>query len=576
MEWIRCSPTARRDWFWGLLGAALLYASYPPLNQPWLGWIAPACWIHLANRADLWQRGTLWRLYGCGWIFWMAVLQWIRLPHPATYGGWVALSSYLAIYVPCFIGSTHWWTHRRGWPVWLAAPIAWVGLELLRSTFLTGFAMIALGHSQSTVLPILQLASIGGVYLISGLMVLVAASLTVAFRGPGAKMSPPTVSQQMVSLQNVPLQSSALRRFGPLAVSLLLVAVAWWWGDHRLASGKTTGSASRVALIQGSIDTTFDGDPEFGSRTMEEYLTLTQQAVDQHRPLDLVIWPESMFGADAPLVKVSQPAAKPPEFQDTEQAYRDMLDQLVAYGQRKMKYLSSLTGTYSLVGAQLWEADPQGRRLYNSALLIDPQGQLVGRYDKMHTVMFGEYIPLGDWFPWIYRLTPLPNGLTSGTGPQLFQVGQLRISPTVCFENLVPHLVRRQLAELDRQDAAPNCLVTITNDGWFWGSSLLDLHLACGAFRAVEADLPMLIAANTGFSAHVSPRGEMLSVGPRRQTAVLLVEVVPGAGRSWYRRLGDWPFWPAVPIAVWPCLLVLYGRLRERRRDAKLSVTPVS
>ncbi|MFO0916334.1 MAG: apolipoprotein N-acyltransferase [Pirellulales bacterium] len=568
MEWIRCSPTARRDWCWGLLGAALLYASYPPLNQPWLGWIAPACWIHLASRPDLWQRGTVWRLYGCGWIFWMAVLQWIRLPHPATYAGWVALSAYLAIYVPCFIGSTHWWTHRRGWPLWLAAPISWVGLELLRSTLMTGFAMIALGHSQSAVLPILQLASLGGVYLISGLMVLVAASLTVALSGPVVTPSPP----------NVAVRRTTQRRFGPLVASLMLTAVAWWWGDQRLTSEATTEPATRAAVIQGSIDTTFDGDPEFGSRTMEEYLSLTQQAVRDHEPLDLVIWPESMFGADAPLVKVEQPAARPPEFQDTEQEYRDMLDQLVTYGERKMKYLSSLTGTYSLVGAQFWEADPQGRRLYNSALLINPQGQLTGRYDKMHTVMFGEYIPLGEWFPWIYRLTPLPNGLTSGTGPQLFVVGQLRISPTVCFENLVPHLVRRQLAELARKeqagkDGAPNCLVTITNDGWFWGSSLLDLHLACGAFRAVESDLPLLIAANTGFSAHVSPRGKLLAVGPRRKQAVLLMEVVPGAGQSWYRRLGDWPFWPAVPIAVWPCLLAVYGRLRARRRDAKLSVT---
>ena len=134
---------------------------------------------------------------------------------------------------------------------------------------------------------------------------------------------------------------------------------------------------------------------------------------------------------------------------------------------------------------------------------------LAGRYDKMHPVLFGEYVPLGETFPWLYRLTPMAGGLTAGEEPQVFEAAGLRWCPCICFENTVPHLVRRQVVELSRRGTPPDVLVTLTNDGWFWGSSMLDLHFACGIFRAVELRRPMLIAANTGFSAWVDADGRV-------------------------------------------------------------------
>src|SRR5262245_60647303 len=108
-----------------LAGSLLLWAALPPLAQGWLGWIAPVPWLWLVREEHLKGR----RPYGAIWLaafaFWLAILHWLRLPHPALYLGWIALSAYLAFYLPVFIGLSRVAVHRIGVPLWLAAPIVW-------------------------------------------------------------------------------------------------------------------------------------------------------------------------------------------------------------------------------------------------------------------------------------------------------------------------------------------------------------------------------------------------------------------------------------------------------------------
>ncbi len=120
---------------------------------------------------------------------------------------------------------------------------------------------------------------------------------------------------------------------------------------------------------------------------------------------------------------------------------------------------------------------------FNSALFVDSQGKPLSQYSKMHPVMFGEYIPLADWFPFLYRVTPLTGGLTTGTKLVSQKLGDFRYAPNICYETVIPHLIRRQVSQLRAQGEEPDVLVNITNDGWFRGSSELDMHLACGVFR---------------------------------------------------------------------------------------------
>jgi apolipoprotein N-acyltransferase len=168
----------------------------------------------------------------------------------------------------------------------------------------------------------------------------------------------------------------------------------------------------------------------------------------------------------------------------------------------------------------------------------------------MHLVIFGEYVPLGKWFPWLYGFFPVPPGLGAGDSPRAFEVGGMRFSPNICFEALVPHLIRGQVATLSAEGTPPDVLVNVTNDGWFHGSSCLDQHLACNVFRAVENRRPVLVAANEGISAHIDGRGNLVATLPRLKPRVIVADV-QGDGRwGLYQQTGDLPAWCMAAFAL--------------------------
>ena len=108
-------------------------------------------------------------------------------------------------------------------------------------------------------------------------------------------------------------------------------------------------------------------------------------------------------------------------------------------------------------------------------------------------------------------MTPLTGGIEAGRGPSRSTFDDVRLAPNICYETALARVIRRQVAELHDRDEAPDVLVNLTNDSWFRGSSELDLHLACGVFRAVEMRKPLVIAANTGFSAYIDAEGRIVA-----------------------------------------------------------------
>jgi apolipoprotein N-acyltransferase len=130
---------------------------------------------------------------------------------------------------------------------------------------------------------------------------------------------------------------------------------------------------------------------------------------------------------------------------------------------------------------------------------------------------------------------------------------------------VLQHVIRRQIVALAAEGQEPDVLVNLTNDGWFWGSSELAIHLACGVFRAVEFHKPFLIAANTGISAWIDGDGRIQEKGPRRATDTILANVRLDHRTSWYLRYGDW-------FAVF-CLLgcVVFGMVGLNDRFRKRS-----
>ncbi len=516
------SETVRR-WYrstsgQALLAAALLWLAFPPADLWPLAWVAPLGWVLLVRRKELSGKRPYWHIWVAGFLFWMGALHWLRLPHWMTGFGWVAVSFYLAFYLPVFVGLSRVAVHRLRFPVILAAPVVWTGLELVRGHLLTGFTMASLGHTQYRWIGLIQVSDLAGAYAVGFLVMLVAACL--------ARM--------------VPCDGKSWTLW-PLLPAAGVLSAALAYGYVRMA-GEHGGPQARVALIQGSIDIVLVPPPGTHERMHEQYRKLSEEAVARYDDLDLIIWPETVFH---PMLVDSLPsAAVPDQWPHSEEEFRRSLAYRTAETRRAMRELAEELEAPLLVGVTTYFFDVDGTKHFNSAAFVPTGDEPIERYDKMHRVVFGEYVPFADRVAWLVRITPLSTlgtGVTAGSEPESFAIDGLRVAPSICYENVIPHLIRRQVNTLARRGQEPDVLVNLTNDGWFWGSSELDMHLVCGVFRAVECRKPMLIAANTGFSAWIDGDGRILARGPRRATGTLLAEVAADPRGSWYLAHGDRP-----------------------------------
>ena len=493
-----------------LLGSLLMWAAQPPLALGWLAWIAPVPWLVLVRAEKLPGRRPYGALWLAGFAFWLATVQWLRLPHPAVYLGWLALSAYLACYLPVFVGLARVAVHLLRAPLWLAAPVVWTGLELARAHLLTGFLMASLAHTQVRWTALIQLSDLVGEYGVDFLVMAVAASVTDF----GLQIAECGMEEEIRNPQSA--IRNCLHCLVTLIPTFVLMALALIYGHWRLAQfDRAADSASpgpRIALIQGNSLADWKADDAKQHQIMSEYIDLSKTAVRKAealdgRPIDLVVWPETMFRSG--LISFDPGYKLPPDIHRT-------TDEIASYGPRDLASLEHQLGTPILVGIDRVhyltspaENDLPRYRAFNTAVFVGRDGQILGTYDKVHRVMFGEYIPLADWLPFLYEVTPLTGGIQAGAGPVITEVNAVLYAPNICYETAIPHVIRRQAATLLGGSVPPQVLVNLTNDAWYWGSSELDMHLACDVFRAVETRKPLLVAANGGISGWIDHRGRI-------------------------------------------------------------------
>jgi apolipoprotein N-acyltransferase len=178
----------------------------------------------------------------------------------------------------------------------------------------------------------------------------------------------------------------------------------------------------------------------------------------------------------------------------------------------RLHELAQMAGAGMIFGIDTLVAQKDSMQHFNSAVLSVPGNSSLRRYDKIHRMIFGEYIPLKDYLPFLKTFVPYDSGfgIAAGDRAVAFDYKDWRIAPTICFEDTVPQLMRDIVARLDAPSAGNkpvDCLVNVTNDGWFHGSAGLDQHLITALFRCVELRKPMVRAVNTGISAIIDGDG---------------------------------------------------------------------
>ena len=533
-----------------LVGSLLTYLAHPPMGWSLLAWIGPTPWLLLVRTPRLAGRRPYRALWLAGAAFWLVTVQWIRLPYWANIFFLFALAAYLGLYLPLFVGLSRVAVHRLCVPLWIAGPVVWTGLEWARARLLSGFLMASLAHTQVGFPRVIQIADLVGEYGVTFLIVLVAAAIASA-----VPLSWVDREQTSVSDRPHPRRLAALHLL-PAAIAL---AAALTYGDQRLldlalqAKAGTQRAAPRIALIQSNMLANWKYNAGRDDTVMREQLDLSREAVRQSKqPIDVVIWPETMYRD--PLWTIDPDRGPPLRVIDQKvlnATPQDMADKTKELGAALLVGVDRLNLLQvDEANGEQGEIDVAGETLpyrvepFNSSAAVDRTGKLVGTYDKMHVLPFGEYMPFAEWLPFLQRFSPVTGVSLWGAGPAAFELDGVVYSPNICYETVLPHVIRRQVVELARRGQTPDVLVNLTNDAWYWGSSELDMHLASGVFRAVEMRTPLVVAANRGLSAHIDHRGHIVAVTQRNKPATLVTDVrLPprrGAYPSLYARYGDW------------------------------------
>jgi apolipoprotein N-acyltransferase len=550
-----------------VVGVGLLWAAaFPTINLAGCAWIAPGLLLFLAKGET--GEATFRLGYLGGLAHFLASLYWLLYnPFPAgAAAGWLLLSAYLALYPAlwvwfcwkCFPGlgnptGARWGQRAIGA---MACAALWVAGELIRGRFLTGFPWNFLGVSQYRVLPLIQLASITGVYGISFLMVWFSVSL--ATTGVGLWHSQKTRAGGGDSLPfpagfTTRPQSAVGRPWsfwlGEMMLPFLVLASVIGWGVHQLTHPGPAGPVLNTVLIQPSIPQTLIWDPKESDYRFQKLMQLSEEAL-RTKP-DLLVWPE---------------AAVP---------------NLLRYDTNVLRAVTNLVRrhhVWMIVGADDAEPradthNPEAADYFNASFLISPDGQLEERYCKRRLVIFGEYVPLQPWLPLLKWFTPVGDGFQPGRRPVPFVMPRAKTSVLICFEDIFPHAVR-EYVETDT-----DFLLNLTNNGWFGESAAQWQHAANAALRAVENRLPLVRCANNGLTCWVDAWGRLQDVYFPGSTDIYragfktaaIPLLPPGTKRAatFYRVHGDWLGWGCVTFAALLVLRQVRGAVNSRGQEKK-------
>jgi apolipoprotein N-acyltransferase len=538
----------RSGYLIAIVAGLLLAAAFPKISIAGFAWIAPGLIMFAArgkNSGDSFRVG-----YVSGLSFWLASLYWLLLIPVAGYPilGWLALSAFVALYFGIWawllagkIGAGN-WAQRNLWL--LAGAAIWVALEMIRARFLGGFPWSLLGASQYQMTPLIQIASVTGVYGVSFLVVWFSLSLLSAALAVFSKPNSRFAWQPEVFLP------------------LFAVAVVFAFGSFKMHGQIPPASNLRVTLIQPSVPQTLMWDENANSNRFQQLLALSENALTNQT--DLLIWPESAV----------------PEF-DT--------DTYVAIQSLIRKHHVWL----------IFNADDNEPKVsntndfdsFNAAFLFDPDGNCAAIYHKQKLVIFGEYIPLVRWLPFVKWFTPITGGYEAGNVPVQFEINLARTSseptievnnvssaasakqtvktsPLICFEDMFPQTARKSV------QGDTDFLVNLTNDGWFGQSAEQWQHMASAVFRAVENGVPLVRCCNNGVTCWIDSYGSVREIFKDRNGSVygvgaMMAQIPLPSEKSaptFYNRHGDWFGWSCVAVTIIIILLRLKKTLAFRRR----------
>ncbi len=521
------------------LSAGMLTVIQSPTDWSFLAWMAYVPFA-LACTPRIPGRRLAFVAFGVGFLYWLGNIYWIT---PITLIGWTGMGFYLALFWPLLAIPVR-FCRTKGIPMFLALPILVVGVERLHGFPMGGFFWRFLGHSQYANLAVIQVADLVGAAGVSFVIAMVnglLADLAIFWRSGRLR-------NHDSSKHHIPYGLV----LGPVA-TVVVVAAAVGYGQWRLQqTGEYLKEGPRVAALQSNVPQSVKRTFSKSGQLFDDLMVHSKAAAGTG--VELIVWPETMVQG------LLDPRLWP--------ALTGSHDDDKAFHQALCDHARN--NAYLLVGALGGQVmrNPAGELYlggYNSAYLYRPDGTRdPQRYDKIHLVLFGEYIPFRRSIPWVFEqlgkflpegynpdyslehgknytifemtdsatadqeqhgLKPILPDAAAATNPQSAirnpqsdQAPPYRFAVIICYEDTVPY-VARTFALDDQGRKRIDWLVNISNDGWFVRfmrnpervvpSTELPQHAAICAFRAVENRLPILRSVNTGISCLIESTGRI-------------------------------------------------------------------
>jgi apolipoprotein N-acyltransferase len=365
-----------------------------------------------------------------------------------------------------------------------------------------------------------------------------------------------------------------------IALPMLALGTVFAFGFHQLRAAEVPAREIRIALIQPSVPQTLIWNPDGDMQRFQKLLQLSEQALTNN--VDLLIWPE---------------AAVPgyPRFQ------ADIADPISA--------LARSNHVWMIIGADDGEVTATATNFYNASFLISPEGRIAAGYRKRSLVIFGEYIPLERWLPFIKWFTPVTGSYTSGDKAVPYEMEladnqstdgsehsmeihsadsglparsddsrRAKTSVLICYEDNFPHLVREYVED------DTDFLVNITNNGWFGESAAQWQHAANAIFRAIENGIPLVRCSNNGLTCWVDAQGRIREIFHDQSgtiygqgymtTRVPLLASGERRVQTFYNRHGDWFGWSCAAISGLALLRAKLGRKAPCALKAQINDSP--
>ena len=520
-----------------MLSAVLQIVIFPLPNLYWLSWIAVAPLIvailrarapetlqlQLDDEARLlpatpWQGfvlgyvcGILWFAGTCYWIF-DTMHRYGGLPVPVAVLALILFCMYVGLYHGMFglllalvagsnkSGSKPAASGASIRRTLVAAPFLWVAVELAR-TRITAFPWELLGYAQTGNFALTRIATFTGVYGLSFEIMLVNSVFAAAFLAAKKRRK---------------------RLLVAACAAVVILQTGQWLAPPPVAADHT------ALLVQPDIPI------QAGEMWTKEYFQGTLRdltAISLHpggekagQRYDLIVWPES-----------------PSPFYTNDPLFRDAVSELsrqsgswVVAGSIGITPAMHATMNDGRESSGSQSSGGESSQIFNSAALVNPQGEWVGRYDKVHLVPFGEYLPFPQVFAFAGGLTKEVGEFQRGASRTPLDAGGQRLGMFICYESIFPDEVRQGPLQ------GAQVLVNISNDGWYGDSGAWKQHLQQTQMRAIENERWLLAATNTGMTASVDPYGRIVAATPRKIRTALAAPYALSASTSFYTRHGDW------------------------------------